>query len=170
MDSQCFLTFFCLHEDLKDRFFAPALQPGDFPESRNLIHGPRISVSARNDLFPRVQEEKGLGTSHLISHAPAHTHSCSGGKRRSNHRGRTVVPVIGRNSPRTQTHTNPPIAPIPFKLPLKLYSPVHYGRGRLEVMRGMSFYGDSNEQMRSSARTQGCDTLCASLCPRNSEN
>lgn len=35
------------------------------------------------------------------------------------------------------------------------------------MMRGASFYGDSNERMRSSARTRGCDALCASLCPHN---
>lgn len=46
----------------------------------------------------------------------------------------------------------------------------HTGRGQLEVMLEGGFYGDSNEQMRSSARTKGCDAICASLCSDNSQN
>lgn len=45
---------------------------------------------------------------------------------------------------------------------------LHTWRGQLEVMWEGGFYGDGNEQMRSSARTKGCDAICASLCSENS--
>ena len=106
-------------------FFAPALLPGDFPESRNLIHGPRISVSARNDLFPRVQEEKrswhiALNITCSCSHTHTHTHTLI--QRRQTPElssGHTVVPVIGRNGPRNADAHKPTYRSHPFQTAIK---------------------------------------------------
>lgn len=107
MDLLCFLGFFCLRKDHKNLFFCSTIAVWSCSRVKKPDPHPRISASARNDLFPRVQRGKGLGTSHLISHAPAHTHTVTQGRLPATNTGVIIKPHSSSCYQRIQpTHTD----------------------------------------------------------------